>query len=566
MSGRYRLHTPLAHGDNAETWLANAQDPGLPRELVVKKLLPHLSGDPQFALTFLADARLVGLLDHPNLLKIHDVVEEDGACLIALEHAQGRPLGALARKAREGGEPLPCPVVAALWSGASEGLHHAHDLCEQSGAPLWMVERDIGLDHLMVTPDGEAKLDLGVPRVARVSPLPLAYAAPELRPGQGNRRADVYAIGAMLYELLAGRRPAPAGEPLRRLSELREDLPPSLGFIVERAMAKDPEARHPHAGALAAELRSYLAASNFAGASGVTAAVERLGQGMPAPTPGAAPPSRPAEISTGANGAVSSSAYGAVAPADDDPLPGAGAMGLDGKIAADPAWTASPPSAPVKSAPLEVGGWDGVGARFTHADYLQNQQSFQPAPKEPQSTRSDLEVEAAYQSEMKKLRLGWLRKRAAPVVAVVVFVVGGALVAKWGLSRLRRSAAEAKPSVEQVPVITQADLAILDEDAAKEPAPRVTEEVAEPVAEPAAKPPAPVPAAPMLWIDSVPDDAEVFAGGRVIGTTPLARDLTLPRGTRLEIRKPGYQSHRHLIRSADKDVRIKVTLKRKRRR
>ncbi|HET7807664.1 MAG TPA: protein kinase [Gaiellaceae bacterium] len=253
--GRYRLERPLGHGGMGTVHLAH--DVELDRPVAVKLLAASLAGDEAFRRRFLREARVAARLSHPNVVAVYDAGEtEDGLPYIVMEYVDGATL--------EGRGPLPPAEAVGLALQACHGLAHAHE--------HGLVHRDVKPHNLLLRSDGTLKVaDFGIARAAEATALTqvgtvlgtAAYLAPEQAAGEAVTPAtDVYALGAVLYELLTGR---PPYEPtsLADLAE-RPEIPPvselapqvSRGVedAVMRALARNPDYRQSSAAELAREL------------------------------------------------------------------------------------------------------------------------------------------------------------------------------------------------------------------------------------------------------------------------------------------------------------------------
>ncbi len=264
--GKYKLVKLIAAGGMAEVYLAKqAGAAGFEKLVCLKRILPHLARDKQFVEMFLNEARLAARLDHPNIVSIFDLGETNGNYFIAMEFIDGPNLRAVGKRAAELNELLPVPEVVKIISMAAAGLQYAHDLTDEQGRPLGLVHRDISPDNILVHRNGAAKVvDFGIAKAANSSGATrtgtlkgkVAYMPPEqLRGSTLDRRTDVFALGVVLYEMLAGKRPWDADsevaligkimtEEAPPLAEVRPDLPEELLAIVERALAKDREQRY----------------------------------------------------------------------------------------------------------------------------------------------------------------------------------------------------------------------------------------------------------------------------------------------------------------------------------
>ncbi|HEY0190086.1 MAG TPA: serine/threonine-protein kinase, partial [Kofleriaceae bacterium] len=202
--GRYRLFAKLGSGGQADVFLAIARGTvGVDKLVVIKRA----RADGALG-EFLDEARLSLRLNHPNLVHTFEVGQEDGAHFISMEHVEGMSLKALLASPRT--RELPPAIWLRVIADALGGLAHAHGLRDYDGKPLGIVHRDISPHNIVVSYDGVTKLlDFGIAiagaGAAEVTGKP-AYMAPEAAAGRADRRSDVFAMGIVLWEALAGRR------------------------------------------------------------------------------------------------------------------------------------------------------------------------------------------------------------------------------------------------------------------------------------------------------------------------------------------------------------------------
>ncbi|MER2562078.1 MAG: serine/threonine-protein kinase [Myxococcaceae bacterium] len=278
--GRYELQRKLGAGGMAEVWLARASGPsGFAKQVVVKRILPQLAGDPTIEELFKSEARLAARLDHPNLLQVFDFGREpDGALVLVMELVDGTSLRQLVRAVRAG-KALEPRMAAKLMALVCEGLHSAHELKNDQGQPLNLVHRDISPENILLARSGAVKVaDFGIARIEREVQLTaadtfrgkLGYAAPEQIMGNPvTRQADVWAIGVTLFELITGEQPfvtettaelasATVHRAPRRLDAVKPGVPLALVDIVSRCLEREPEKRWPTAHRLSEQLEDFV--------------------------------------------------------------------------------------------------------------------------------------------------------------------------------------------------------------------------------------------------------------------------------------------------------------------
>jgi serine/threonine protein kinase len=279
--GKYRLVASLGQGGMANVYLAVVLGPaGFNKLLVVKALREDVLGNSdEFVHMFLDEARLSARLNHPNIVQTYEIGESDGRYFIAMEYLEGQPLRVVQRKLGPIG--LPLEEELRIVAETARGLHHAHDLKGLNGELLEVVHRDVSPQNVFLTYDGQVKLlDFGIAKARDAEHLTkvgvikgkLDYIAPEqIRGEKIDRRADVFSLGAMLWESVTGQRFAggskvqdvtklhkrlTGGEP--KAKEIKPDLPDQLAYIIDRALAVDPSDRHPTAAVLADEIETFL--------------------------------------------------------------------------------------------------------------------------------------------------------------------------------------------------------------------------------------------------------------------------------------------------------------------
>jgi serine/threonine-protein kinase len=274
--GDYELVRYLTAGGMADLWLAHS--PRFPGDLVVKKIQPRFIEMSRVVNMFIDEGRIAQALDHPNIVKVLDVGHERGTYFIAMEYIPGRDLLAICRRGVEVGHFLPRHLAVAILAQAARGLVYAHEKQDVDGKPLAIVHCDISPGNIVVGWGGTVKLvDFGIARATimlREADHSVAgkynYMAPEQIRGEAvDARADLFALGIILYELTVGKRlfrgrPEQVmrlviEEPIARPTELRPDFPDSLEHIVMRALERDPARRYQSARELRTDLMAWLA-------------------------------------------------------------------------------------------------------------------------------------------------------------------------------------------------------------------------------------------------------------------------------------------------------------------
>ncbi len=278
--GRYVLYDPIASGGMATVHFGRMHGAvGFSRLVAIKRLHRNFATDPSFVQMFIDEARLAARLDHPNVVKTLDVVADETEVFLVMEHILGESLEGM--MPRESSRPVPLPIVSAILCGLLEGLHSAHEARSDQGEPLEIVHRDVSPHNILVGVDGVPRVfDFGIAKAAinrqetqeGVIKGKVTYMAPEQVWGKADRRADVYAAGVILWELLAGkRRHAGASndtlflklaknelDPLPPPTSVRSEAPPALDAVIERATAARVEDRYATAREMAVALEQAI--------------------------------------------------------------------------------------------------------------------------------------------------------------------------------------------------------------------------------------------------------------------------------------------------------------------
>ncbi|HLU43979.1 MAG TPA: serine/threonine-protein kinase [Natronosporangium sp.] len=288
LAGRYRLDERIGGGGMGEVW--RGTDEVLGRTVAVKIMLPALLDEPGFVERFRAEARTMARLKHPGVVNVYDYHSDATTAFLVMEYIDGDPLSRTLNRVGR----LTAARTMALIAQAADALEAAH----QAG----IVHRDVKPGNLMVRANGTLVLtDFGISR-SEMTGLTgtgmvlgtASYLSPEQAAGQvATPASDVYALGVVAYQCLAGRRPFEGDNPLEiAMKHVREqppplppDIPPAVREIVMRALAKDPAERWPSAAALAAVARQAAATLGASVVIPPPPAAGPISPATPAPTP-----------------------------------------------------------------------------------------------------------------------------------------------------------------------------------------------------------------------------------------------------------------------------------------
>ncbi|MBX7113565.1 MAG: protein kinase [Myxococcaceae bacterium] len=280
--GKYSIVGPLARGGMAELSLAVHEAEGVAgfsKVVALKRVLPALTGDERYVQMFLDEARLAAGLDHANIVRIYDVGHCDGRYYLTMEYLPGEDLHRAMTLIESRGELCDPDVAAAIISAAAEGLHFAHEVTDPNGVPLSLVHRDVSPSNIIVTYYGQVKIvDFGIAKAGNngyrteggmMKGKPAYFAPEQVTRAPVDRRTDVYGLGIVLWELLAGRRlfmmdtlpatlaAAAVGE-IFALRTTRPEIDPALEAIVIKALAREPDSRFQTAAEMHEALEDYL--------------------------------------------------------------------------------------------------------------------------------------------------------------------------------------------------------------------------------------------------------------------------------------------------------------------
>ena len=276
--GKYRMLGALGTGGMADVYLAVADGPEGFRKLCVLKLLKEtMMQDEDYRAMFLDEARLAARLNHPNVVQTFEVGETHGRLMIAMEYVEGQPVTRVRRRLQP--EQFPLTTTISVLCDVLEALEYAHQLADFDGSILGIVHRDVSPHNIILGYDGRVKLvDFGIAKSsasmqetqAGVLKGKVGYMAPEqasMRDVDG--RTDVFSVGVILWEAIAGRRLTEGVQArdvlIRRIEgndprivEVVPSVDPQLAWICDRAMAPHPDDRFASAAALQAELEGWM--------------------------------------------------------------------------------------------------------------------------------------------------------------------------------------------------------------------------------------------------------------------------------------------------------------------
>jgi serine/threonine protein kinase/tetratricopeptide (TPR) repeat protein len=293
--GRYRLLERLGQGGMAEVFKAKSFGvEGFEKILVIKRILPELARSPEFAEMFIHEAKLAVRLSHANIVQVFDLglapatdalgTTQPAAYYMAMEYVNGLDLATLLARSRRQQAPLPIDLCVYVAAEVAKGLDHAHRRRDDQMRPLGIVHRDVSPQNVLLSLEGEVKVtDFGIAKARGALETKsqedapqkqlqgkFAYMSPEQARGAPvDARSDLFSLGIVLYECLAGVNPFSAPttiETTRRVQAceyppieiLRSDTPADLIALVKQALAKEPDARFADAGRMYEALLAFL--------------------------------------------------------------------------------------------------------------------------------------------------------------------------------------------------------------------------------------------------------------------------------------------------------------------
>ena len=281
-SSKSRIVDKLDAGGMAEVYrgVVESSVGGVKKQVAIKKILPNLTKNKKFIQMFLDEARLSMGFSHANIVGVSDIGMADTAYFIVMDFVDGANLKTLIESLKRQNQRLPLPQVIYLMMEVCKGLQYAHDFVDgETGRELGIVHRDISPPNILVSKRGEVKLvDFGLAKATSqlettdpgVVKGKFSYLSPEAASGKEvDRRADIFAVGILLFELITGKRlffgetDYQTVELVRQakvpsIEALNSDVKPELEQIIRRALARDVEERYAQAADLQDALAQYL--------------------------------------------------------------------------------------------------------------------------------------------------------------------------------------------------------------------------------------------------------------------------------------------------------------------
>lgn len=279
--GKYRYLLELGQGGTANVYLAVARGPsGFSKLVVMKTLKPSLASEVEFVRMFRTEARLAARLSHPNIVQTNEVTEDGTAPSIVMEYLEGQPLSSVLARSLSS---MPLMLHLRVILDVLTGLEYAHELLDYDGTPLSLVHRDVTPHNVFVTFDGQVKLlDFGIAKIATEGPDTQTgvikgkarYIPPEQIAGTPiDRRADVFAVGVMLWEALVGDRMWKSQSDVTVMnrvltgnipspSVMRPEVSPALDQICRKALSANRNDRYATAAEFEADLEAAIRAVN----------------------------------------------------------------------------------------------------------------------------------------------------------------------------------------------------------------------------------------------------------------------------------------------------------------
>ncbi|MCP4449212.1 MAG: serine/threonine protein kinase [Myxococcales bacterium] len=278
--GRYHLLDRIAFGGMAEIYRAKTFDAsGHAHIVAVKRVLAHLAEDDDIIQMLVDEAKIAGLLKHPNVARVYEFARAHGEYFIAMEHVDGKDLRAILERCRQDKRPMPPSHAAYVGAEMAAALHAAHSATDKSGESLKIVHRDVSPSNIICAYAGEVKLcDFGIAKatLSRVQTRTgvikgkVKYMSPEQALGRKlDHRSDIFSLGSVLYEMLTRVPPFTATSEMgllikvrdakyRRISDIVPNVPPEIESITDKCLARSRANRFQSADDVHRALSSFL--------------------------------------------------------------------------------------------------------------------------------------------------------------------------------------------------------------------------------------------------------------------------------------------------------------------
>ena len=284
--GRYELLARLATGGMGEIFLARLEGAaGFEKLYVVKRILPHLADDARFRQMLISEAQIAAKMAHGNICQVYELGETGGVLYIVMEYLEGVTMLPLLRRASKAHAHLDFGFLAAVVQQTCDALHYAHELKDRDGECLGLVHRDVTPSNIFLCDSGVSKiLDFGIAKAKGATSTKTedgavkgkyAYMAPEqLRGGAIDRRVDLFALGVVMYEMVALRRlfqrktdyltfRAVMEQPIPDIRRYRPDISDPVANVLAKALDREPANRFETARQLGSAMADAMSASHL---------------------------------------------------------------------------------------------------------------------------------------------------------------------------------------------------------------------------------------------------------------------------------------------------------------
>ncbi|HEU4522745.1 MAG TPA: TonB family protein, partial [Thermoanaerobaculia bacterium] len=252
---------------------------GFQKIVAIKKILPHLSDNQEFIEMFIDEAKLAAQLNHNNIIHIYDLGKIQSSYYIAMEYVDGHDLKTILRRGQEKDQPLGIELSLFIASRLASALDYAHRKRDFDQQELGLVHRDVSPQNVLISQEGDVKLcDFGIAKAAAKASHTqagalkgkLQYMSPEQAWGRAiDRRSDIFAVAAVLFEMLTGRKLFSGDNEMSILEQVREarvtppsqwndEVTPEIDAVVLKGLQKDPESRYQTAAEMAKDIDAVL--------------------------------------------------------------------------------------------------------------------------------------------------------------------------------------------------------------------------------------------------------------------------------------------------------------------